>query len=56
MGNQKDLFEGIAVDLKEIKPAAVGAPSGASGGGEPPARFAPMAGEYGDALPLGRYA
>jgi topoisomerase-4 subunit A len=58
MGNQKDLFEGIAVDLKEkeTRPAAVSAKSGGGGGDEPPARFAPMAGEYGDALPLGRYA
>src|SRR5262245_19487583 len=58
--NQPDLFGdgGAAVAEKERKPAAK-APAktqaGGSGGGLPP-HFAPLSGEYGDALPLGRYA
>ncbi|HJZ96350.1 MAG TPA: DNA gyrase subunit A, partial [Candidatus Solibacter sp.] len=58
--NQPDLFGdgGAAVAEKERKPAAK-APAktqaGGSGSGLPP-HFAPLSGEYGDALPLGRYA
>jgi len=58
--NQPDLFgnEGTAVAEKEDNPASkpvTRAQSGGGGGGLPP-YFAPLAGEYGDALPLGRYA
>ena len=58
MGDQKDLFEGVAVEVKEKQSGTAVAPAscGSAGGGEPPARFAPMSGEFGDALPLGRYA
>ena len=58
MGDQKDLFEGVAVEVKEKQSGTVVVPAscGSAGGGEPPARFAPMSGEFGDALPLGRYA
>jgi topoisomerase-4 subunit A len=58
--NQPDLFGngGTAVVEKErpaVKPA-VKAQSGSGGGGTLPPHFAPLAGEYGDALPIGRYA
>ena len=53
MGNQKDLFEGAVVDVKEKQGKSEGIVQDGSGGGEPPARFAPMSGEFGDALPLG---
>lgn len=46
----------MEVKEKQTGSVAVGAPAGSGGGGEPPARFAPMSGEFGDALPLGRYA
>ncbi len=70
MGNQNDLFEGVAaapvqqadaggepavVAAMADTPAAAGGAGGA-GGAEPPSRFAPISGEYGDVLPLGRYA
>ena len=56
---EPDLFE--AAPLKESAEGAgrtaapVPAAAGGAGGGEPP-RFAPLSGEYGDALPLGSYA
>jgi topoisomerase-4 subunit A len=56
MANQKDLFEGNAVELKEKESKPVPVATQGGGSGEPPARFAPMSGEFGDALPLGRYA
>ena len=77
MGNQNDLFEGLAMTAAEnaLKPAAAAggsiapasgadknvgstppaAKGGGSGGGEPP-DFAPLAGEFGDTLPLAKYA
>jgi len=59
-----DLFGGaddgdVAVAERPRKPAAkapVKADSGGGAGGTLPPHFAPMAGEFGDALPLGRYA
>lgn len=60
-----DLFAGVAAVTAVVdevpKPVAVPQPPArpaASGGNgaPPPSRFAPMSGEYGDALPLGRYA
>jgi len=62
MDNQRDLFEGngdTAVAEKDKKRARAEAPPPAAGGGEGgrlPPHFAPMSGEYGEALPLGRYA
>ena len=70
MGNQKDLFDGsdagVAEAAKPGKGAAMsappeqGAPSRVHGsqgnGGTLPPHFAPMSAEFGDALPLGRYA
>ena len=60
MGNQKDLFDGLEAtvksgDTKELNGVGAKPASGAAGGGLPPG-FAPLAGEYGDTLPLGRYA
>ena len=73
MGNQNDLFEGLAMTAAEnaLKPAAAGAApasggdpassvppaasSGGAGGKEPP-DFAPLSGEFGDTLPLAKYA
>src|SRR5512143_1814823 len=61
--NQRDLFGGpaVAVADKEPKdgksaPKAPAAEGGAGGGGRLPPHFAPMSGELGDALPIGRYA
>jgi topoisomerase-4 subunit A len=60
--NTGDLFGDAASDLAvvehESKPVAKAlAKSEASGGGgNLPPHFAPMSGEYGDALPIGRYA
>jgi topoisomerase-4 subunit A len=59
--DQRDLFGDVAVaekDKKAEKPPAKAPPaaSGAGGGGKLPPHFAPMSGELGDALPLGRYA
>ena len=63
MGNQKDLFDGIgAAAAKAVKDATAvkdaKAPRQAAGGGAGglPPHFAPLAGELGDSLPLGRYA
>ena len=76
MGNQNDLFEGLAMTAAEnvLKPVAAAsaapaagadrsegagssAPAGGKGGGngEPP-DFAPLSGEFGDTLPLAKYA
>src|SRR4051812_19329848 len=54
MGNQKDLdlFGAEAAPKTPEKPTAL---TGGGGSGQPPS-FAPMTGEYGDSLPLGRYA
>jgi len=59
--NQRDLFDdgGAAVveKVKKRTKAESAPPAGGGGeGGRLPPHFAPMAGEYGDALPLGRYA
>jgi topoisomerase-4 subunit A len=60
--NQRDLFgNDVAVaakDKKVDKPQAKAPPAagGAGGGGKLPPHFAPMSGELGDTLPLGRYA
>src|SRR5512145_1429175 len=59
--DQRDLFGEVAVAEKDKKPAkpeakAPPAAGGAGGGGKLPPHFAPMSGELGDALPLGRYA
>ena len=90
MGNQNDLFEGLAMTAAEnaLKPAgaAGGSPApaisdgknegksedgkndddkgaappaakgGSGGGGKEPPDFAPLAGEFGDTLPLAKYA
>ena len=67
MGNQNDLFDGIGASVaeaaKDVTDASVTVVTGDSlpanpkgGGGGLPPHFAPMAGEYGDTLPLGRYA
>jgi topoisomerase IV subunit A len=56
MTEQKELFGGTAVEDKpKAVPVATAGKSGGGDGREPP-RFAPMSGEFGDALPLGRYA
>ena len=80
MGNQNDLFEGLALTAAEnaSKPASASgtspapangadknddvsgamppaAKNGGGGGGLPP-DFAPLAGEFGDTLPLAKYA
>jgi topoisomerase-4 subunit A len=59
--DQRDLFGDVAVaekDKKADKAQAKAPPAagGAGGGGKVPSHFAPMSGELGDALPLGRYA
>jgi len=64
MDEQKDLFGGdgggTAVaerkPRKGAKPAPPRGDGGGSGGAKPPGDFAPLTGDYGDALPLGRYA
>src|SRR3972149_4510917 len=64
MGTQKDLFDGIGAGVADPSEARVSAVAslpakpagGGDGGGTLPPHFAPMAAEYGDALPLGRYA
>ena len=77
MGNQNDLFEGLAMTAAEntlkpatpaggspapdkgagstVPPAAKNGNSGGGGGGEPP-DFAPLSGDFGDTLPLAKYA
>ena len=59
--DQHDLFGDVAVadkDKKSEKPAAKAPPAadGGGGGSRLPPHYAPMSGELGDALPLGRYA
>jgi topoisomerase IV subunit A len=64
MEDQKDLFDdegGVAVVAesppKDEAPKVPRAPAGGGGGdGRLPPHFAPMEGEFGDALPIGRYA
>jgi topoisomerase-4 subunit A len=61
MGNQKDLFEGLSASAAAAKAAkaakdGAAAKGGAGGGGGLPPHFAPLEGEFGDSLPLGRYA
>src|SRR5918912_3567909 len=61
MNDQKDLFADADTAVDERKPTkgdeARKVPAGAAGdGGRLPPHFAPLSGEYGDSLPLGRYA
>src|SRR3972149_11870386 len=70
MGNQKDLFDGTDTGVAEATKPKEGTtlttppersvparPQGGQGnGGNLPPHFAPMSAEFGDALPLGRYA
>jgi len=62
MDEQKDLFGGgggdTAVAERKPRKGAKSVPprGGGSGGGKPPPDFAPLTGEFGDALPLGKYA
>jgi topoisomerase-4 subunit A len=71
MGNQNDLFEGLNTTAagggKSAKQSKPGEKSSAGGGMPPrqadagdggrlPPHFAPLEGEFGDSLPLGRYA
>ena len=51
MGTQKDLFEAVPAPVTEVA-----GKSAASGDGGAPPRFAPLTGEFGDTLPLGKYA
>ena len=59
MADQKDLFGSGDAALTDKKKkntdAPPPAPAGGNGGGLPP-HFAPMEGEFGESLPLGRYA
>ena len=66
MGNQNDLFDGLNTAaganaaaagkvVKQAKGAGERVSAGGGGGGMPP-HFAPLEGEFGDSLPLGRYA
>jgi len=57
--DQPDLFGDAAVADKEKpadKPQGAKPAAGGGGGGRLPPHFAPMSGELGDALPVGRYA
>ena len=64
MEDQKDLFDDEGGDAvvaeappKNERPQAPKVPAGGGGGdGRLPPHFAPMEGEFGDALPIGRYA
>jgi topoisomerase-4 subunit A len=64
MEDQRDLFDEAGGDTavappppKNEAPQAPRAPAGGGGGdGKLPPHFAPMEGEFGDALPIGRYA
>ena len=53
MGNQTDLFDGLDTAVRDKAGDRAGA---GGGGGKLPPHFAPMQGEFGEALPLGRYA
>lgn len=58
MSDQKDLFgsgDVVVADKKQKTREAPPVGSGANGGGLPP-HFAPLSGELGDSLPLGKYA
>jgi len=61
MGNQKELFDGLgaaaaSAAVKEAKAAKPARPAAGGGAGGLPPHFAPLSGELGDSLPLGRYA
>src|SRR6195256_3743045 len=58
MSDQKDLFGNgdAAVAEKKQKEALFVKSTPGGGGGSLPPHFAPMSGELGDSLPLGRYA
>src|SRR5579859_3845811 len=57
MADQKDLFDSGDAAVADKKKKATEAPAVAGGGGDPlPPHFAPMSGELGDSLPLGKYA
>lgn len=63
MEDQRDLFDekggdtAVAPPPKDEIPKVPRAPAGGGGGdGKLPPHFAPMEGEFGDALPIGRYA
>jgi topoisomerase-4 subunit A len=59
MGNQNDLFDGLntaAAAAGRTAKQAKSADKSAGGGGGMPPHFAPLEGEFGDSLPLGRYA
>src|SRR5437868_5842694 len=58
MADQKDLFgngDTATADKKMTKKESALPPATGGGGGLPP-HFAPMEGEYGETLPLGKYA
>jgi topoisomerase-4 subunit A len=58
MSDQKDLFgssETVVADKKITRKESPPPSAGGDGGGLPP-HFAPMSGELGDSLPLGKYA
>jgi topoisomerase IV subunit A len=58
MADQPDLFgdgDAVVAEKKKTKEAATPAKSGGGGGTLPP-HFAPMTGEFGGTLPLGKYA
>lgn len=60
MADQKDLFgdgaTGVAEKSQESKKMKKDTPPPDGGGGGLPPHFAPISGEFGDSLPLGRYA
>ena len=59
VGNQKDLFDGVgaaAAAKQAVKEAKTPTQAAGGGTGGLPPHFAPLAGELGDSLPLGRYA
>jgi topoisomerase-4 subunit A len=58
VGNQKDLFDGVgaAAAAKAVKEAKTPKQAAGGGAGGLPPHFAPLSGELGDSLPLGRYA
>ncbi|MFM9885217.1 MAG: DNA topoisomerase IV subunit A [Burkholderiales bacterium] len=54
MDDQQDLFDGDS-KVADNKPSNAGN-EGSGNGGRLPPHFAPLQGEYGDSLPIGRYA
>ena len=56
MSEQKDLFGNGDAAVAEKKKKNTEAPPAAGGGGGLPPHFAPMSGDLGDSLPLGKYA